>query len=407
MVQKFIPLFLAIAVLLAVAAAPGVLNQPAAPLIQSTQNGGELEITWDAIPGAQFYTVGWINWTEGAPVHASGGDWLSLFHYTTVAGDRTSYTVKGQNGGDNHYAIIRATDVGGTSGRFGGGYSTWSAWSSAPAQPAGHPTPGDPPATDCVDDGTCIPIQRIGTFAGSGDSVEHVFPLQAGVYRFTASRTNIEGNFFIDVIELSSGDSRSVGIYGRDQTSGQEALTIYGPDRSFGLKAGNYVLDVDTDHDWSVRVELIQAHSTQSQSSAACTGDDYDRDEWGDYPAVDANATPRWTTASDDVTSRDITQDHHVALKDAHISGGCDWSATKKDQFSSDAENLNPTTRSFSSSKANRTPDMLTGIALGIIDTDAEKCDYATQHDEVKGKYSLTMTTAEQSTVDEWLTLCP
>ena len=50
---------------------------------------------------------------------------------------------------------------------------------------------------------------------------------------------------------------------------------------------------------------------------------------------------------------------------------------------------------------------MLTGIALRIIDTDAEQCGYAMQHDEVKEKYDLTMTDAEQDTVDEWLDLCP
>ena len=150
------------------------------------------------------------------------------------------------------------------------------------------------------------------------------------------------------------------------------------------------------------------AGSESGQGTAAsCSGDDYDRDEWGDYPAADSNANPRWTKPSDNVSSSDITQDHHVALKDAHISGGCDWSATKKNGFASDSENLNPTTRSFNSSKANRTPDQLTGIAKGIIDTDGEKCDYATQHDEVKDKYDLTMTEAEEATVDEWLVLCP
>ena len=146
---------------------------------------------------------------------------------------------------------------------------------------------------------------------------------------------------------------------------------------------------------------------TGQGTAASCSGDDYDRDEWGDYPAADPNATPRWTKPSDNVSSRDITQDHHVALKDTHISGGCDWSATKKNGFSTDSENLNPTTRSFNSSKANRTPDQLTGIAKGIIDTDDEKCDYATQHNEVKDKYDLTMTGAEEATVDEWLALCP
>ena len=78
-----------------------------------------------------------------------------------------------------------------------------------------------------------------------------------------------------------------------------------------------------------------------------------------------------------------------------------------KDVFSSDAENLNPTTRSFNSSKGNRTPDQLTGIAAAIIDTSAEKCDYATQHDEVKDKYDLTMTDSERTTVKAWLALCP
>ena len=152
----------------------------------------------------------------------------------------------------------------------------------------------------------------------------------------------------------------------------------------------------------------LTPESTPIPSAAnTCDGDDYDRDEWGDYPAADSSSTPRWTLPSDNVSASDITQDHHVALKDAHISGGCDWSATKKDEFSSDAENLNTTTRSFNSSKANRTPDMLTGIAMRIIDTDAERCDYATQHDEVKEKYDLNMTEAEQDTVDEWLALCP
>ena len=147
--MRVIPLFVLLATfaLAGIAATPAVLTQPVAPNIQATANGGELEITWDRVPGAQFYTVGWINWTEGKPVLDAGGDWLSLFHYTTVAGHRTSYTVKGQIGGDNHYAIIRATDVSGTSGRFGGGYSTWSSWSSRPAQPAGQHGEGFCPIT--------------------------------------------------------------------------------------------------------------------------------------------------------------------------------------------------------------------------------------------------------------------
>ena len=77
-----------------------------------------------------------------------------------------------------------------------------------------------------------------------------------------------------------------------------------------------------------------------------------------------------------------------------------------KNDFASDPNNLNPTTRSFNSSKGSRTPDQLTGIAASIIDTDAEKCDYATQHDEVKTTYDLSMTESEAATVMLWLSLC-
>ena len=137
-----------------------------------------------------------------------------------------------------------------------------------------------------------------------------------------------------------------------------------------------------------------------------CSGDDYDRDEWGEYPGADADAVPTWTLPSDDVASAEITLDHHVALKDAHVSGGCDWIVAMKNDFAADPANLNPTTRSFNSSKGSRTPDQLTGIAQRIIDTEDEQCDYATQHDEVKDKYDLSMTESERETVTQWLALC-
>ena len=146
----------------------------------------------------------------------------------------------------------------------------------------------------------------------------------------------------------------------------------------------------------------IPVQSVDSQ----CSADDYDRNDWGDYPGASDDATPTWTLPSDNVASPDITLDHHVALQDAHISGGCDWSLEIKNDFATDPDNLNPTTRSFNSSKGSRTPDQLTGIAKRIIDTDDEKCDYATQHDAVKDEYDLTMMANEQVAVTEWLSLC-
>ena len=145
---KMFPLFMLVAALLiaGIAATPATLAQPDVPAVQATSTGGEIVISWDRVPGAQYYTVGWVNWTKGKPVSDAGGDWLSLFHYTTVLGSETSYTVKGLDEGEDHFAIIRATDVGGA-GRFGGGYSQWSAWSSSSAQPAGQHGEGFCPIT--------------------------------------------------------------------------------------------------------------------------------------------------------------------------------------------------------------------------------------------------------------------
>ena len=141
-------------------------------------------------------------------------------------------------------------------------------------------------------------------------------------------------------------------------------------------------------------------------TAVPCTGDDYDRDEWGSYPPAPANATPFWTKPHDAISSRAIAHDHHVALRDAHLSGGCHWSAAMKDRFSSDPANLNFTTQSFNASKGSRTPDQLTGIAARIIDTAAEQCAYARQHRDVKEVWGLTMTTSEAATVDAWITGC-
>ena len=126
---------LAIIITASIAAAPATLATPGAPTAQATANGGEMTISWNQVPGAQYYTVGWVNWTDAKPISDAGEDWLSQFYYTTVLGSETSYTVKGLDGGDDHYAIVRATDIEGAAGRFGGGWSMFSAW-SLPVQPA-------------------------------------------------------------------------------------------------------------------------------------------------------------------------------------------------------------------------------------------------------------------------------
>lgn len=139
---------------------------------------------------------------------------------------------------------------------------------------------------------------------------------------------------------------------------------------------------------------------------STCDPDVYDRDSWGSYPSVPDDAVARWSTPDDNLNDKSLQHDHHVALRDAHDSGACGWSSADKDTFSSEAQNLNPTAASFNASKGSRSPDELTGIAAGVIDTDAEKCDYAIQHSRMKRKYGLAMTPDEKSTTESWMRLC-
>ena len=213
---SLLPVIVSVLLVGTIAAAPAVLSQPAAPMIEATANAEELTISWDRIPGAQYYTVGWINWTEGQPVHTAGGDWLSLFHYTTVAGDRTSYTVKGLNGGDSHFAIIRATDVAGASGRFGGGYSTWSSWSSSSAQPAGQHGEGFCPITG-------LPLPPTG-YLSVNQSTESVYGT------FTLTEATHKANVLLGDDRFPPSNGRMlVKVCGRFQAGNEFPGWFYSP----------------------------------------------------------------------------------------------------------------------------------------------------------------------------------
>ena len=243
-------LMLVIATLVAsIAAMPATLVRPDRPVVAATANAGELFVSWDAVPSAGHYTVGYANLDDLNQMAAAGRNALDAFYYVTIGAANTNHILSGLKPGTGYYVLIGARTK-----RFGATDLTWGPWSSEVV------TKALPVASNCLGLGTCIPVQNIGTFTGSGDSVAHVFNLAAGVYRFTASRTNTEGNFFIAVIELADGDDRSVGIYVRDQTGGQQALTIYNDGATSHNQEGHYILDVDTDNDWTVTVEQIAAH---------------------------------------------------------------------------------------------------------------------------------------------------
>lgn len=121
---KLLGLLLAVILIASIAAVPAVLPEPNAPTAVATANAGELHVAWDTVPGARFYTVGWINRNDFLSV-GSGGEWLSEFHYATVPASRTSYTVSGLKAGEEYWTIVGARRQ-----RDGGDATRWSAsWS--------------------------------------------------------------------------------------------------------------------------------------------------------------------------------------------------------------------------------------------------------------------------------------
>ena len=82
----------------AVAHAQGDLVAPSNVAAQNTGNPGEVRISWDAVPDAAYYRIGWVAYSDVAPIIASGGDWLEHFAFIDI-----------ENRGQTEHVIARLT----------------------------------------------------------------------------------------------------------------------------------------------------------------------------------------------------------------------------------------------------------------------------------------------------------
>ena len=98
---------------------------PTKPVVAATATAGELRVTWNAVAGAQFYTVGWVNIDEYSSMSSAGRDWLDAFHYATVPSTHTSHIVSSLQPGGGYFVIIGAGPT-----RFGGEAPVWSPWTN-------------------------------------------------------------------------------------------------------------------------------------------------------------------------------------------------------------------------------------------------------------------------------------
>ena len=67
-----------------VAYAQSDLSAPSNVAAENTGNAGEVRVSWDAVPNAAYYRIGWVAYSDVAPIIASGGDWLEHFAFIDI-----------------------------------------------------------------------------------------------------------------------------------------------------------------------------------------------------------------------------------------------------------------------------------------------------------------------------------
>ena len=100
---------------------------------------------------------------------------------------------------------------------------------------------------------------------------------------------------------------------------------------------------------------------------------------------------------------RHLDADHHVPLRNAHLSGGWAWDEERKEKYANylgDPDHLIAISSRHNRSKGARGPEEWAPPYNSLW------CDYATDWTSIKAKWDLTMATAEAETVTAMLTTC-
>ena len=98
-----------------VAHAQGDLVAPSNVAAQNTRNPGEVRISWDAVPNAAYYRIGWVAYSDVAPIIASGRDWLEHFAFIDIENrGQTEHTIARLTPGVQYAFIMASND-----GRYG------------------------------------------------------------------------------------------------------------------------------------------------------------------------------------------------------------------------------------------------------------------------------------------------
>ena len=99
-----------------VAHAQGDLVAPGNVVAQNTGNPGEVvRISWDGVPSAAYYRIGWVAYSDVAPIIASSGDWLEHFAFIDIENrGQTGHLITRLTPGVQYAFIVASND-----GRYG------------------------------------------------------------------------------------------------------------------------------------------------------------------------------------------------------------------------------------------------------------------------------------------------
>ena len=215
---KIVPLlFLAATLLIAgIAATPATLMAPEQPTVTATDNPGELQVSWNQVPGAQHYTVGYASPGEMNRMADAGRNRLDAFYYVTVEATNASHTFTGLEPETVYWVTVGAQTK-----RFGATDLVW-ARQHAIATTAGQHGDGFCPITG-------LPIPEDG-YLTVGDTIASDF----GGYSFTLTSASAPASVSLgfpdnpsQLVSPRSGQ-RFVRVCGtfRHNSDGEAALAL-------------------------------------------------------------------------------------------------------------------------------------------------------------------------------------
>ena len=209
-----------------------------APMAQASLGSTEVNLSWGAVPGAEYYRIGWVVYEDVAPIIASGGDWLEHFAFIDISNrGQTQHTI-GRLTPGLQYAFI----VAGNDGRYGTPQwppaSAWQFLTPDAGQPSMQQPDSGQPQTDqppCPAPGWTVTPRPVSTVRGDYDA---------------------DDDGLIEVANLAQLDAMRYDPWGRGSPSDEDLASYFGafPNAVAGMgcpEAGctGYELVVDLDFD--------------------------------------------------------------------------------------------------------------------------------------------------------------